>query len=152
MEKIVDKMLQAKIVQPSKRGFNAPAILVRKANFDINKADSVNQWRLILDYRRVNALTLPEYQSLDSLNQTCQAISMAQARFYSCYDLTSSFHQLPLAEKSRKITAFSTRTRHVEFTQVAMGLRNSPIERCSDWLIVAYKIRLKLTLAAVGCW
>jgi hypothetical protein len=47
MEKIVDKMLEAKIVQPSKSGFNSPAILVRKANFDINKADSVDQWRFV---------------------------------------------------------------------------------------------------------
>jgi hypothetical protein len=49
---------------------------------------------------------------------------MAQASFYSCYDLASSFYHLPLAEKSREITAFSTRKRHVEFTSVAMGLRN----------------------------
>jgi hypothetical protein len=126
MEKIVDKMLQAKIVQFSKSGYNAPAYLVREANFDINKAEFVNQWRLALDYRRVTSLTLPEHQSLDSLSQTCQAIFMAQARFYSCYDLPSAFHHLPLAEKSREITGFSTRTIHGEFTRVAMGLRNSP--------------------------
>jgi hypothetical protein len=70
MEKIVDKMLEAKIVQPSKSGFNAPAVLVRKANFDIReanfdiyKADSVDQWRLVVEFRKVNALTVPEYQS-----------------------------------------------------------------------------------------
>jgi hypothetical protein len=86
MEKIVDNMLEAKIVQPSKSGFSEPAILVRKAKFDINKADKVDQWRLVIDFRRVIALTVPEYQNLESSNQTCQAIFMAHARFYSSFD------------------------------------------------------------------
>jgi hypothetical protein len=61
MEKIVDKMLEAEIVQPSRSGFNSPAVLVRKANFDINKADSVKQWRLCVDFRRINALTAAQF-------------------------------------------------------------------------------------------
>jgi hypothetical protein len=43
MEKIVDKLLQAKIVQPSKSPFISPALLIRKANFDMNKGDQVEQ-------------------------------------------------------------------------------------------------------------
>jgi hypothetical protein len=71
MEKTVDKMLEAKLVQPSKSGFNAPAILVRKANFDKNKTDSVAKWRLVLDFRKVNALTVLDYQPRQFLSQTC---------------------------------------------------------------------------------
>jgi hypothetical protein len=47
MEKIVDKLLQAKIVQPSKSAFNSPALLIRKANFDKNKGDEIDQYRLV---------------------------------------------------------------------------------------------------------
>jgi hypothetical protein len=47
MEKIVDKLLQAKIVQPSKSPYNSPALLIRKANFDKNKADEISQYRLM---------------------------------------------------------------------------------------------------------
>jgi hypothetical protein len=127
MEKIVDKLLQAKIVQPSKSAYNSPALLIRKANFDKNKADDVSQYRLCIDYRSVNYLVCPEYIPLTSLDSACQSISRAgNVRFFSSMDLTSGFYQVPLAEKSREITAFSTRSRHVEFLKMPMGLRTSP--------------------------
>jgi hypothetical protein len=56
MENIVDKLLQAKIVQPSKSAYIPPALLIRKANFDKNKGDEISQYRLCLDYRAVNRL------------------------------------------------------------------------------------------------
>jgi hypothetical protein len=127
MEKIVDKLLQAKIVQPSKSAFNSPALLIRKANFDKNKADDVSQYRLCIDYRAANRLVCPEYIPLTSLDSACQSISSARnVRWFSSFDLTSGFYQVPLAEKSREITAFSTRSRHVEFLKMPMGLRSSP--------------------------
>jgi hypothetical protein len=43
MEKIVDKLLQAKIVQPPKSPYKSPVLLIRKANFDNNKADEISQ-------------------------------------------------------------------------------------------------------------
>jgi hypothetical protein len=127
MEKIVDKLLQAKIVQPSKSAYNSPALLIRKANCDKNKADDVSQYRLCIDYRSVNRLVCPEYIPLTSLDSACQSISRAgNDRFFSSMDLTSGFYEVPLAEKSREITAFSTRSRHVEFLKMPMGLRTSP--------------------------
>jgi hypothetical protein len=44
MEKYVDKLLKAKIVQPSVSPWNSPAILIRKAHFDPAKADQVDQY------------------------------------------------------------------------------------------------------------
>jgi hypothetical protein len=61
MEKTIDKLLQAKIVQPSKSPYNSPALLIRKANFDKNKADEISQYRLCIDYRAANRLVCPEY-------------------------------------------------------------------------------------------
>jgi hypothetical protein len=84
MEKIVDKLLQAKIVQPSKSAFNSPALLIRKANFDKNKADEISQWRLCVDYRSVNRLVCPEYMPLTSLDAACQSLANAgNVRFFS---------------------------------------------------------------------
>jgi hypothetical protein len=71
MEKIVDKLLQAKIVQPSKSPYNPPALLIRKANFEKNKADEINQSRLCIDYRAANRLVCPEYMPLTSLDAAC---------------------------------------------------------------------------------
>jgi hypothetical protein len=127
MEKIVDKLLQAKIVQPSKSSYISPALLIRKANFDKNKADEVSQYRLCIVYRQANRLVCPEYMPLTSLDSACQSLANAgNVRWFSSFDLTSGFYQVPLAEKCREITAFSTRSRHVEFLKMPMGLRNSP--------------------------
>jgi hypothetical protein len=83
MEKIVDKLLQAKIVQPSKSAFNSPALLIRKANFDKNKADEIGQYRLCIDYRSVNRLVCPEYMPLTSLDAACQSLANAgNVRFF----------------------------------------------------------------------
>jgi hypothetical protein len=102
MEKIVDKLLPAKIVQPSKSAFNSPALLIRKANFDKNKADEISQYRLCVDYRSVNRLVCSEYMPLTSLGAACQSLANGgNVRFFSFLDLTSGFYQLPLAEKSR---------------------------------------------------
>jgi hypothetical protein len=127
MEKIVDKLLQAKIVQPSKSAYNSPALLIRKANFDKNKEDEISQYRLCIDYRSVSRLICPVFMPLTSLDSACQSLANAgNVRFFSSIDLSSGFYQIPLAEKCREITAFSTRSRHVEFRKMPMGFRNSP--------------------------
>jgi hypothetical protein len=63
MEKYVDKLLKAKIVQPSVSPWNSPAILIRKAHFDPAKADQVDQYRLCVDMRKLNLVTKSEFQS-----------------------------------------------------------------------------------------
>jgi hypothetical protein len=53
LEEHVDKLMRAGIVL-SNIPWNAPAILVRKAHFDPTRAEEASQWRLVVDYRRVN--------------------------------------------------------------------------------------------------
>jgi hypothetical protein len=62
-----------------------------------------------------------------NLDSACQSLANAgNVRWFSSFDLTSGFYQIPLAEKCRKITAYSAHSRHVEFLKMPMGLRNSP--------------------------
>jgi hypothetical protein len=127
MEKIVDKLLQAKIVQPSKSPLNRPALLIRKANFDKNKGYQVDQYRLCIDYRSVKKIICLGFMPLTSLDSACQSLANAgNVRWFTSFDLTSGFYQVPIAEKCREITAFSTRSRHVEFLKMPIELRNSP--------------------------
>jgi hypothetical protein len=46
MEKYADKLLKAKVVGPSKSAWNAPAISIKKAGFNSEKASDLSQWRL----------------------------------------------------------------------------------------------------------
>jgi hypothetical protein len=153
MEKIVDKLLQAKIVQPSMSSYNSPVLLIRKANFEKNKEVEVSQYRLCIDYRQANRLVCPEYMPLTSLDSACQSIANAgNIRLFSSMDLTSGFCLVPLAEKSREITAFSTRSRHVEFLKMPIGLRSSPAGfLASLYDILRENIRANLSIYMDDC-
>jgi hypothetical protein len=129
MEKYVDKLLKAKIVEPSVSPWNSPAILIRKAHFDPTKADQVDQYRLCVDMRKLNQVIKHEFQSLISLEQTCHMVASQQSQTqgqpnemtFTSFDLTASFYQQPLEESCRQFTAFSTRTQHVQFCQISDG-------------------------------
>ena len=126
MEKYVDKLLKAKIVETSHSPWNAPAILIRKANFDPQKADDPSQFRLCVDFRKVNQVIAPEVQLLSSAPQIINQVAETRPRFFSSFDLACGFYQIPLDEQSKQVTAFSTRSRHVHFCRVAMGVKSSP--------------------------
>jgi hypothetical protein len=83
MEKYLDKLLKAKIVQPSVSPWNSPTILIRKAHFDPAKADQVDQYRLCVDMRRLNLSLKSEFQSLISLEQTCHMVATQQGQTWS---------------------------------------------------------------------
>ena len=126
MEKYVDKLLKAKIVEPSHSPWNAPAILIRKANFDPKLADDPSQFRLCVDFRKVNQVIANEVQMLMSATQIINQVAETRPKFFSTFDLACGFYQIPLDEQSKQLTAFSTRSRHVHFSRVPMGLRSSP--------------------------
>jgi hypothetical protein len=139
MEKYADKLLKAKVVGPSKSAWNAPAILIKKAGFNSEKASDLSQWRLCLDYRRLHDKIAQEFVPIININQACHMISKAVHQgqgqnakndhpnelFLSTFDLTSAFFQTPLTPESRQFTAFSTRTKRLEFLRVPLGLRIS---------------------------
>jgi hypothetical protein len=61
MEKYVDKLLKANIVRHSRSPWNSPAILIRKKGFNPERADEISQWRLVIDYGKLNERLLPEW-------------------------------------------------------------------------------------------
>jgi hypothetical protein len=135
MEKYADKLLKAKIVAPSKSAWNAPAILIKKSGFNLQKASDLSLWRLALDYRKLNKNVCQEFVPIINLNQASHLISKAvhqgqgqdtkKQLYLSGFDLTAAFFQTPLTPESSQFTAFSTRTRHLEFRRVPLGLKIS---------------------------
>ena len=51
---------------------------------------------------------------------------LGQAKFFSAFDMSAGFHQIPMNEASKKYTAFSTSRGHYEFNRMPFGLKNSP--------------------------
>ena len=125
MEKYVTKLLKAKILEPSTSYWNAPAILVKKKNFDPLLASEVNQWRLCIDYRKNNMRIVNEFHPLTDTDEIFTQIAEQKAKYFTKFDFTLGYWQNPLSENSRDATAWGTKTRHVRWTRTPMGIKSS---------------------------
>ncbi len=83
-------------------------------------------YRPVTDFQKVNALTGPDHYPLPVLSELLQSIGKHNTVFTSL-DLLSGFWQIPMDDKSREMTAFSTLTGHYEWLRLPMGLRNAPL-------------------------
>ena len=52
--------------------------------------------------------------------------SLSGMQWFASIDLKDAFFQIPVKKEHREYTAFSTRTRHVQYTVMPQGLCNSP--------------------------
>ena len=62
--------------------------------------------RLVVDYRRLKAVTVRDPDYLSRIEDTPER--MAQAQFFSTFDLIRGFYQVPLEETDRDKTTFLT--------------------------------------------
>ena len=107
------------IVEPARSPYNSPIFCVKK------KGDG--GMRLCLDYRAVNAKSLPENYTIRTPEDCLAEVGQAGGRFFIALDLSSGFYQMELDPKSRPITAFSVPGMgQLQWTRGAMGLKGCP--------------------------
>ncbi|EGD79431.1 hypothetical protein PTSG_12973 [Salpingoeca rosetta] len=126
VERIVKDHIAAGIVRPSFSPWASPVILIKK---------KTGEYRLVVDYRRLNAVSVPDAYPLPRLDDTLEA--MAGAKFFSSLDLASAYHQVPLHPDDCSKTAFVTKNGVFEYTVVPFGLRNAPghFQRCINTVL-----------------
>ena len=117
LEEQVQGMLNQDIVEPANSPHNAPLLLIPKKNGD---------WRVVVDFRKLNASTIPDRFPMPRLGDIIQSLGDANVVF-STLDLQSGFFQVELAENSRPYTAFTTASGQFMFKRMAQGLRNAPL-------------------------
>jgi transposase InsO family protein len=129
LEKQVKALIDAGALRPSKTPWVSSPHFVKKSNGD---------WRLTVDYRRVNQQMVPDVYPLAHLwTRLAEAGGYA---YYSVLDLQNGFFNIPLAEQCRQYTGILTHIGVFEFTVLPFGLRNSPAEfqRCMDEVLVEF--------------
>ena len=87
-EEYIDKMLAAKIIRPSHSPYASPLMLVRKA-VKLDPLNPLKGYRVVLDYRKVNANTVPDSYPMRNLNEMLDDI--AQVKVWSVFDLVCLF-------------------------------------------------------------
>ncbi len=69
------------------------------------------QYRSLIDFRQVNEVTEDDRYPLPVLRDLLMSLGQGD-KIFSSLDLLSGYWQVPMAPKSREITAFSTPTGH----------------------------------------
>ena len=124
----VDELLKQGAIEVSTSPYNSPIFLVSKKIPPDWPADAPPPMRVVLDFRRVNAKSLPDRYVIRETREYIDAIGTNKSVFFSALDLTSSFWQQELEEASRQYTAFTVPGRGTRymFSVSAMGLQGSP--------------------------
>ncbi len=118
IEEQVKEWLKLDIVQPSMSRFNSPIFVVKKKD---------GAFRLVQDFRALNAQTYPDRYSMRDVTDCIHEIGKSGSTIFSTIDLTSGFWQMVLKPECRPYTAFTVYGMgQFEFKTSPMGLLGCP--------------------------
>lgn len=117
INKAVDEMLEAKIIEPSNSPWSFPIVLVDK------KSD--NSKRFCVDFRQLNKITKHNAYPLPVIDDILA--NLGKSKYFTSLDMLSGYWQIPLKEEDREKTAFTTGFRGLyHFLCTPFGLKNAP--------------------------
>ncbi|XP_069176776.1 uncharacterized protein [Procambarus clarkii] len=110
----VDYMLKHHLIAPSSSPWSSPILLVPKPG---------KKYRLCIDYRQVNKVTVADTYPLPRVEECLDAIG--KARYLTKFDLFKGYWQVPLTEKAKPISAFVTPDGLFECQVMPFGMKNA---------------------------
>jgi hypothetical protein len=115
LQKELEKYTKLGVISPSNSPWAAPVILVKKKN---------GEYRMVIDYRKLNAVTKKDAYPLPRIDDLLD--TLGKAKVFSALDMRAGFHQVPMEEDSKELTAFTTKFGIYHYNTLPMGLVNSP--------------------------
>lgn len=115
LKKEVDLMLSLGIIERSKSEWCNPVVLVPKKDATI---------RFCIDFRYLNSVSKFDCYPTPRIDDMIERLG--KARYLTTIDLCKGYWQVPLAEKSRELTAFRTPWGLYQFTVLPFGLHGAP--------------------------
>ena len=134
IEDFVDEQLKAGVISPSESPWASPVVVVPKKSLD-----GTPSFRFCVDFRAVNAITVPDVYPLPNITETLDYLG--RSCYFSTLDLTSGYYQIPMHPDSREKTAFNVEGGHFEYNRMPFGLRNAPssFQRMMDGVLRGLK-------------
>ena len=91
MYKIIQELLHFGLIRPSDSSYAAPALLVAKHD---------GTWRMIVDYKKLNNITIKDNHPLPNMEQAIQLLGGGY-KFFSKLDMKSRFWKIPIKEEDK---------------------------------------------------
>ena len=110
----VNNMLQQGVIEPACSPYASNVVLVRKKD---------QTYRCCIDYRKLNSTTRKDAYPLPRIDACLDA--MAGAKWFSTFDLRSSYHQVRVADEDMDKTAFRCPRGQFRFRSMPFGLCNA---------------------------
>lgn len=112
----IAELMSEGMIRHSTSAWNSPALFVSRADRLVP--------RLCCDFRSLNVHTKKNASPLARIDELL--LRLGKAKRFTKLDLKSGFHQIPLDEKSREYTAFSTPEGQYEWCVIPFGITNGP--------------------------
>jgi hypothetical protein len=116
VDKEIDKLLDAGIIEPSRSPWASNLVCVRKKSGDL---------RICADFRGLNQCLqdIPAYP-LPRIEDCLQ--SLAGSQWFSTVDLAMGFHQVMIHPRDKEKTSIITRRGQFQYVTMPMGIASSP--------------------------
>ena len=117
IERQVRQMSDLHVLERSTADCYSQVVLARKPN---------NKWRFCVDYKNLNECTRSPALPIPDIKQMINRIGEKRPKYMAVIDLTSGYHQAPLAFDSRIFTAFICFLGLFQWQRVPFGLKGAP--------------------------
>jgi len=115
LRKILDELLEKKIIRVSNSPYASPIVLVRKKTGDL---------RLCVDFRELNKITVRDNFPTELIDDNIDRLR--NKKYFTVLDLKDGFHHVKMHEASIKFTSFVTPIGQYEYLRMPFGLTNAP--------------------------
>lgn len=120
ISKQVEEMQRDGIIRQSDSPWNAPLLVVPKKE----DASGTKKYRVVVDFRKLNNVTVGDAFPMPNVTEILD--QLGKAKYFTCLDMASGYHQIPLQAEDRQKTGFSTDQGHFEFERMCFGLKGAP--------------------------
>jgi hypothetical protein len=120
LDRELDSMLTCDIIEPSTAPYASPVVVVHR-----HESSSI---RICCDFRKLNAITVFDPEPACPIEDVFSDVCGSQ--FYSKYDFSKGYWQIPMKPEDRDLTTFVTHRGLMRFKVMPFGLVNASATYC----------------------